>query len=325
MLLSRAWLSAGSCPIVREPSQSALVASATVAGMRLFGFAVVIASVLGLVAPTHAYVRTRSEDDKYDIIWAHPEITLTVRTGGSIPLSVNDLLEATTRATETWNAPENDSSVAFSVASSAAAASTPAFDHENTISVRTSGWDEPPYSPNVLALTTVWMEGGAIVDTDTEINGATPPAPWALLPDDPVMAMTEGGVDLQAALTHELGHVLGLAHPCYLGSPPTPPQVDNLGNPVLACSPTLPASILDATMYPSATPGEIQERLLSDDELLALHDLYPAGRAPVVEGAGSSQGGGCAVGGSHVRDGVGAAVVFGAVLLAGRRRRPAGP
>jgi hypothetical protein len=288
--------------------------------MRFAAFLVSAMFVLGAAATAHGYVRTRSEDDKYDLIWARPDITLTVRTGGTLPLSANDLLEATMRASETWNAPANDSSVAFNVASSAAVASDPAFDHENTISVRTADWNAPTYGPSVLALTTVWTQGGTIVDTDTETNGVTPPAPWALLPDDPAMAMMESNIDLQAALTHELGHVLGLAHPCYLGGTPNPPQVDNLGNPVMACSSTLPSSILNATMYPSATPGEIQERLLSDDELLALHDLYPAGRAPVVEGPRSSGSGGCAVGGAAV-GGTPSAAIFIAVVLLGRRRR----
>lgn len=184
--------------------------------MRFAAFLVSAMFVLGAAATAHGYVRTRSEDDKYDLIWARPDITLTVRTGA--------------------------------------------------------------------------------------------------------MAMMESNIDLQAALTHELGHVLGLAHPCYLGGTPNPPQVDNLGNPVMACSSTLPSSILNATMYPSATPGEIQERLLSDDELLALHDLYPAGRAPVVEGPRSSGSGGCAVGGAAV-GGTPSAAIFIAVVLLGRRRR----
>jgi hypothetical protein len=292
--------------------------------MRLAALLAFVMSVLGTAAPAHAYVRARSEDDKYDLIWARPEVTLTVRTGSDLPFAANDLLEATMRATETWNAPENDSSVAFSVASSAAAASDPAFDHENTISVRTSDWDVPTYGPGVLALTTVWTEGGAVVDTDTELNGFAPPAPWALLPDDPAVAMMEGSIDLQAALTHELGHVLGLAHPCYLGGAPKTPQVDNLGDPVLACAPTLPASILNATMYPSASPGQIGERVLSEDELLALHDLYPAGHAPVVEGASASPTGGCAVGGVEIGGGPGAVIGI-AALLVSRRRRIAAP
>jgi hypothetical protein len=288
--------------------------------MRLMVGLVFVVGVLGIAKPAHGYVRARSEDDKYDLIWAGPEVTLTVRTGGNLPVSVNDLLEATMRATDTWNAPANDSSVTFSVTSSTDAASDPAFDHENTISVRTSDWNEPTYAPNVLALTTVWTQGGAIVDTDTEINGVSTTAPWALLPDDPAMAMMESNVDLQAALTHELGHVLGLAHPCSLGGAPNPPQVDNLGNPVVACSRSLPSSILKATMYPSATPGEISERLLSDDELLALHDLYPAGRSPVVEGAAAPSAGGCSVAGGSPSCATGLAII--AVALIARRRHP---
>jgi len=284
---------------------------------------VAFAGIGAAASPAAAYVRARDSNDDLDLIWPQPEITLTVRLGGALPLSQSDVLQAVSRAVDAWNAAQNDSSVSFVVTSSDEAAADPAFDHENTISFRTSGWEPPSYEPNVLALTTIWTQGGAIVDTDTEINAETPPAPWGLLPDDPAMAMTSNQVDLQAAITHELGHVLGLAHPCGLGGMPNPPEIDNEGNPVPACASTLPARILDATMYPSATPGEISERSLSADEMLALTDLYPAGSAPVVEGdspAGPSTGG-CEVGGpvGDVRWGAGA-IAFLAVMTALARR-----
>ena len=144
----------------------------------------------------------------------------------------------------------------------------------------------------------MWRQAGRIVDADTEINAHDPNIVWGLLPDDPRgRGALSPEIDLQNALTHELGHVLGLDHPCYLVDPPDPPEVTNEGAPVPSCSdPALPASVVDATMYPSATPGSIGERTLSADEVLALHDLYPAGRAPVVEGAAPASGG-CVVAG----------------------------
>jgi hypothetical protein len=169
----------------------------------------------------------------------------------------------------------------------------------------------------------VWTQGARIVDTDTEINGYDTNLTWALLPDDPAVAAMSPNIDLQATLTHELGHVIGLDHPCYLGNV-APDEVDNEGNPVPSCSePNLPASITDATMYPSATRGSIGERTLSADELLALHDLYPAGQAPVVQGPPEqTSSGGCAVaGGSSGAAGATLAAGAGALALARRRRR----
>ena len=277
-------------------------------------------ATLALAGPARAYVRERSEDDKYDIIWPNPRVTLTVRTGNPLPLSVDDFVGAATRAAATWSVPSTDTSIDYTVVTSAEAAADPAFDHENTISFRDSGWNGPMYAANALALTTIWTEGGASVDTDTEINNDEPAYLWAILPDDPAAASSAPDVDLQNALTHELGHVLGLQHPCYLDPPPDPPQLDYQGNPVLSCSdPSLPAAVKDTTMYPSSLPGLIGERKLSSDELLALHDLYPAGRAPVVEGE-SAMSGGCALAGAPTT-GHEVLVVLAGLLAALRRRR----
>ncbi|HEX4403730.1 MAG TPA: hypothetical protein VH560_02810, partial [Polyangia bacterium] len=166
-----------------------------------------------------------------------------------------------------------------------------------------------------------------IIETDTEVNAHDPSFHWAVLADDPSVAMLSGEDDLQNALTHELGHVLGLAHPCYLGAVPDPPALDNLGQPELGCSdPALPADVLGATMYPTAAPGNIGERSLSPDEKMALQDLYPAGRAPVVEGPTTpAAAGGCSISDSSQRDaapfGVASILIVGASMTFIRRRR----
>ncbi|HEX4405413.1 MAG TPA: matrixin family metalloprotease [Polyangia bacterium] len=288
---------------------------------RSLSLALIVATLAG-AGVAQAYVRSRSADDKWVLIWPNPSITMTVRTGGMLPVSVDDIVGAATRAAATWSAPSNDTSVAYTVVTSPAAPVGTLYDHENTISFRSAGWDEADgYAADALALTTVWSQGGAILDADTEINNTDTSYTWAVLPDDPAAASRSPDIDLQNALTHELGHVIGLNHPCYLGDEPDPPQYDNAGKPVLSCSdPSLPASVRDATMYPSSLPGLINERALSDDERLALHDLYPAGRAPVVE-IGSSDG--CAIAGTGTTSRGGVALVGLAFALARRRRRVA--
>ena len=287
-------------------------------------FAAVAASLV-LPAPAHAYVRSRSADGRFDIIWPDPQITLTVRTGGTAAIAPEDFVAAVTRAAATWSDPALESSVVFTVVSVDEAPIDPKYDHVNSISFRSSSWDPPYYAHGELALTTVSTLDGRIVDTDTELN-AFDPMTWAILPDDPAVAAGSSDIDVQSTVTHELGHVLGLDHPCYLGNtPPDPPEVTNEGAPVPSCSDAdLPPSVLAATMYPSSTPGNIGERTLSPDEILALHDLYPAGKAPVVEGpADDASSGGCAVAGGAVAPS-GAALAAVALLMARARRRHAG-
>ncbi|HTA18270.1 MAG TPA: hypothetical protein VK989_03205 [Polyangia bacterium] len=288
---------------------------------------VVAATIVAWADVAHAYVRARSTVDDYDLIWPDPHISLTVYTGTSV-VSPSDFVGAATAAAATWSAPAADTSVAIAIASSPAQPAGPVFDHENTISFRTSSWEAPMYPASALALTTIWTSGGKIVETDTEINAYDPSFHWAVLADDPAVAMTSGDDDLQNALTHELGHVLGLAHPCYLGVVPDPPALDNLGQPELGCSdPALPIDVRAATMYPTAAPGNIGERSLSSDEVMALRDLYPAGRAPVVEGppAAPAAAGGCSVADAGRRDSfplsAASLLLMAASIVVTRRRR----
>jgi hypothetical protein len=278
---------------------------------------------LATSAPAEAYVRTRSPDGKFELLWPDARITMTLRTSGPQIVAAADLRTAATRAGAAWSAPALGSSVAFTIDASTDAPPGTRFDHVNTISFRTDGWSAPIYPKEALALTTVWSQDERIVDADTELNAADPSVKWGVLPDDPMLAAAASEVDLQNALTHELGHVLGLAHPCFLGAPPRAPaaDVDDRGRPILSCSdPTLPASVAAATMFPSSTAGSISERDLSADEEQALHDLYPAHQDPPPEGPGlADRSGGCAVPGSGPRGAL-AALAFAALVLAARRR-----
>jgi hypothetical protein len=285
---------------------------------------VVLTGTLAWAGVARGYVRARSPDDKYNVVWPDPHITLIVYTGASV-VDADDFVAVANEAAATWSAPRADTSISISVGSSAGSPSGAVFDHESTISFRTSSWDPPTYPMDALALTTVWTRGGRIVETDTEINAFDKRFRWAVLPDDPAVAALSGEDDLQNALTHELGHVLGLAHPCYLGPAPDPLPLDNYGQPALACSdPAVPDDVLAATMYPSSSTGTIGERKLSPDEVMALQDLYPAGRSPVVEEPPPPQGG-CAVAPRKPETppspAGGALMALGIVIAGARRRR----
>lgn len=91
-----------------------------------------------------------------------------------------------------------------------------------------------------LALATLTFQSttGEILDVDLEINGT---APWSFTSDPP----TEN--DLEAVLTHEVGHILGIAH----------------------------SPIPEATMFPVYRAGSIDQRSLAQDDQNAICTIYP--------------------------------------------------
>ncbi len=134
-------------------------------------------------------------------------------------------------------------------------------------------------SRNVLALTTVIYapSTGEIADADMEVvdwgglagslrslqNGPSDGWYWTCF--DPTSAATcnsygEDGcgyMDLQNTVTHEVGHFIGLAHPCEA----------ERGDCTAAMAPT--------TMFPSAAVREIAKRTLEADDVEGVCTIYP--------------------------------------------------
>ena len=182
-----------------------------------------------------------------------------------------------------------------------------AHDNVNTIAMRDGVWTAicstlkdgtttECHQPGELALTTVWSRHcGEIVEADVEVNADTSASSndfmWA---DLDVTTVNGGYHDLQNALTHEMGHFIGLDHTCGPAAA-TVGEVDDLDQPVPDCSQATVAET-EATMYPSAQPGDLSKRTLSPDDRNGLCAIYPLGTNPVTCGdSTSSSAGGCAV------------------------------
>jgi hypothetical protein len=116
-------------------------------------------------------------------------------------------------------------------------------------------WD---HASNAIAITTTSYdpETGEIVDSDIELNAptftfTTVDTPACISPN---YAYTCVATDVQNTVTHEVGHLLGLAHNTIAGS----------------------------TMNPQADPGELSKRVLDTGSKQFICDVYPTGKPTVT-------------------------------------------
>lgn len=119
--------------------------------------------------------------------------------------------------------------------------------NENVVVFIESAW---PYDRGVIAVTTNAYEtrSGLVLDSDIEINGEQ----FIFVVADASCRPNEGQMDLRNAITHEVGHVVGLDHP------PLSPRY------------------AETTMYASAPPCEVEKRTLAEDDIEGFCYIYPS-------------------------------------------------
>jgi hypothetical protein len=133
--------------------------------------------------------------------------------------------------------------------------SDPVTAHDEVNAVYFEGdWE---FDPDLLAITSVWSyENGMAVGFDMQVNAMD--HDWSL-----DASKEREKADVQNALAHEFGHVVGIGH--------------------LEKSP-------EATMYPSSPPGETMKRDLSDEDVWVALNFYPGDGAVLVP-PGDDEGG----------------------------------
>ncbi len=214
------------------------------------------------------------------------------------------------------------------------------FDRVNIIKFRDTNWPPPgvdpgSYTPEAGGLTTLFFvdekcdggdsppcysnpRNGEILDADIELNGVN----FALSLNGQTLGSASCLSDVGNTITHELGHLFGLDHTCWIGIGPRP--VDDTGQPIPSCdSPNLSSEVENATMYNFQDCGETKKISLETDDIAGFCAIYPLADDPgVCERVGDS-GGCCTIAGAKTppnRSHLLLMAIFAAMVLAQRRR-----
>jgi hypothetical protein len=252
--------------------------------------ATAVATVLSLCRPAAAYVRYKT-DSGNGFFWGQISVPITAYPNDFVqPTMTADQVDtAALDAANTWSAGENPCTY-LNLMLSVSTDPTPiaGYDHRNTLVFRSTSWCmlaangacDADYDSRALALTsdTANKKTGQIYDSDIEIN--TVDYNWADVTSD---ASLSGDMDLQNAITHEMGHLIGLNHTCYDPLSGMPQPTDNNGQPVPDCD-QASLAVQATTMYPSAMMGDTQKRTLAPDDQAGLCGIYPVDDPPQPAG-----------------------------------------
>jgi hypothetical protein len=253
------------------------------------GLLVGVAIGLGAARPALAFVRYKTPSGAL-FFWPQTCVPVTAypdsltAANGNMELSTTQIMTAATTAALQWGADSNACTfLHINVTQQSGAAPPARLDYKNSLVFRTAegSWaaaDGMPYDPMALAITSVFVDTstGKIKDADIEVNAMN--FSWADLVANPSLADTSQ--DLQNALTHEMGHMIGLDHTCYVaGSVKTPP-LDNNGQPIPDCD-DASETVRDTTMSAVALRGDTGKRTLAPDDIAGVCDIYPIAMDPM--------------------------------------------
>lgn len=245
------------------------------------------------------FVRTGPTTAGKSLFWQSGCVFVTVDAAGTNQVNGDAEFDAVDRSIAEWNTKVASCSF-MQLVQTAPAITEVGRDDKNVIKFRDTTWcrpaikDDPArcYSPSAAGITTaVFVDDaesdrdGEIVDADIELNGAD----FAIADMGQSTGTNSCKSEITNTLTHELGHMLGLEHPCLAGG--DPPRTDGDGKPVPACNSTSDPAIVEATMYNFQDCGETKKASLSQDEVDAICTIYPTAEDPgVCEAVGANDG-----------------------------------
>jgi len=259
-------------------------------------------------------VPEQASDCGVPLAWPSSCVGYSLQRDGSAQIALDEMRPVAERAFRAWSRVDcgagSPSILAAPLADVACARAEYVEDgpNANVVVFRDAAWPYPASAALALTTVTYVLDSGAIRDADLEINTADA----TLTTSD-----TSVEVDLESILTHEAGHVLGLAH----------------------------SSAEGATMVTDYPPQSLVLRTLEEDDAAAICAAYPPGEKRLCDatprnglgttcdggeggGAADAEHGeddsGCAIAsanGYDSRRGLVLAVAIAASALTRRRRR----
>jgi hypothetical protein len=292
----------------------------------LLARALCVAVILAAPARVSAYVRTRTSKGA-PLYWDRTILGVTAYVGDPPAPLTSEAIEAAVRgAAAAWSRRAVPcTSIELRVATDPGAEAPAQADGESRLVFRHNEWcmQPPPpppaapcYDSSILAVTSVFSHptSGKIVDADIEVNAVG--FSWSDRAR-PGSADAPEAHDLQNALTHELGHLIGFDHTCWLGQDGKV-LIDDHREDAPSCFAASPEQA-ESTLFPSVMPSDLDRRTLTADDKRGLCEVYPTFEAEV---AGDPAPLACALGPApRGRPGSGGAWLAGLVgaLVMGRR------
>ncbi len=276
------------------------------------------------------FVRTQNSSGQ-QIFWKSGCVLLSVAAEGSTQIAGELEFSVIDQVIAAWQQ-GSESCSNFKLINEGKSDKEVGFDGINVIKFRDSLWCRPAtskdpeecYDQAAAGLTTLFFiddadsdRNGEILDSDIEINGVN----FAVSVSGDTLGDQQCDADLANTLTHELGHLLGLDHTCWIDGPRLE---DDLGNTVPSCTrPILGAEITEATMYNFQACGETKKASLEDDDIAGMCAIYSKDTHPTsCEPASIKARGCCSVAGSESpHRGTGLLALLGLAALVMMRQR----
>jgi len=248
----------------------------------------VVVDRVRVLAMPPGYVRTGATKAGNYLYWESGCIFVTADADGTKQLPGDTEFDVIEQSIGTWNAASATCSY-IELRYQGVEAREVGRDRVNVIKFREMSWcrpavdDDPArcYADSAAGITTaVYVDDatsdrdGAIVDADIEINGKF----FAIANNGVTLGTSSCLAELANTLTHELGHLHGIEHPCLAQGDPS--RTDHLGRAVPLCNNVTDPKIVESTMFNFQDCGETKKATLEAEDIAAVCGIYPTSDDP---------------------------------------------